>query len=68
MFFSGRITITFNCFSQSKKIERDIETNYGSFYFSSKTNTKESDTDNLFESICTTIISNIQKLLGKGSG
>ena len=52
-----------------KKIEREDKTKYGNFYLSSKTEIiiNESDID-VFQSIYTTIITNIQKSLGKGSG
>ena len=52
-----------------KKIENDIKTKYDTFYSNSKAKMiiSESDIDDLFESIYTTIISNIQKSLGKGS-
>ena len=51
-----------------KKIEREDKTKYGNFYLSSKTEIiiNESDID-VFQSIYTTIITNIQKSLGKGS-
>ena len=46
-----------------KKIENDIKTKYDTFYSNSKAKIiiSESDIDDLFESIYTTIISNIQK-------
>ena len=52
------------------KIESGDKTRYDSFYWNSKAETiiNESETDNVFESIYTTIISNIQKSVGKGSG
>ena len=53
-----------------KKIEGDDETKYSTFYSNSKAETiiNESDTNYVFKSIYITIISNIQKSLGKGSG
>ena len=61
-----------------KKAESNDETKYDSFYSHSKVGTiiNESDIDDVFEShhnhiwitIYTTIISSIQKSLGKGSG
>ena len=53
-----------------KKIENKDKTKFNNFYSSSKAEIiiNESDIDNLFESIYSTIISNIQKSLGKGSG
>ena len=52
------------------KIESEDKTKYDTGYSHSKTETiiNESDIDDIFESIYTTIISNIQKYLGKGSG
>ena len=52
-----------------KHIETDDETKYSTFYSSSKAETviNKSDIDDAFESVCNTIISNIQKLLGKDS-
>ena len=43
---------------------------YSTFYSTSKAETifNESYTDDVFESICITVISNIQKFIGKGSG
>ena len=57
-------------FLEFKKIENDDETKFTTFYFISKSrkNINESDIDDLFGSIYTTITSNIQKYLGKGSG
>ena len=51
-------------------MESDDKTKYNTFYSNSKVETivKESATDDVFESIYTTIISNIKKCLGKGSG
>ena len=53
-----------------KKIESDDATKYINFYSNSKAETiiNESDIDGVFESIYTTIILNIQKDLGRGSG
>ena len=53
-----------------KKIESEDKTNYDNFYSSSKAEiiVNESDIDDVFESIYSTIISNIEKSLGKGSG
>ena len=53
-----------------KKIESEDKTKYDNFYSSSKAEIIiiESDIDNVFKSIYTTIITNIQKFLGKGSG
>ena len=53
-----------------KKIENDDATKCTTFYSNSKAQTivNESDIDDVFESIYTTIISNIQKYLGKVSG
>ena len=53
-----------------KKIESEDKTKFENFYSSSKVETiiNESDIDDVFQSICTTIITNIQKSLGKGSG
>ena len=58
------LTILFLLF---KKIESDEKTKYSNFYWNSKEDTiiNESDIDDVFESIYTTIISNIQKSLGK---
>ena len=52
-----------------KKIESD-KTMYDIFYSNSnaETVTNESEIDDVFQSIYTTIIRNIQKSLGKGSG
>ena len=51
------------------KIENTDKTKYDTFYLNSKGETiiNESDINDVFESIYTTIISNIQKSLGKGS-
>ena len=53
-----------------KKIESDDKTKYDTVYSNSKAETiiNESDIDDVFQSIYTTIISNIHKSLGKGSG
>ena len=53
-----------------KKIEMEDKTNVGNSYSSSKAEViiNESDTDDVFQSICATIITNIHKNLGKGSG
>ena len=52
-----------------KKIESEDKTKHDNFYSSSKADiiTNESDID-VFQSMYTTIIKNIQKSLGKGSG
>ena len=53
-----------------KNIENDDETKYTTFCPNSKGKIiiNENNIDDIFESICTMIISNIQKYLGKGSG
>ena len=53
-----------------KKIEREDQTKYDTFSLHSKAETfiNESDIDDVFKSIYTTIISNIQNFLGTGSG
>ena len=53
-----------------KKVESEDKTKYDNFYLSSNAEIiiNESDIDDVFQSIYTTIISNIQKSLGKGSG
>ena len=53
-----------------KRIEHKNKTKYDNFYSSSIAEIiiNESDTDDVFESIYSKIISNIQKSLGKGSG
>ena len=53
-----------------KKIESEDKTKYDTFYSHSKAEIiiNESDIDDIFKSIYTTIISNTQKSLGKGSG
>ena len=52
-----------------KIIEKNNKTKYCTFYSSLKAETviNESDVDNIFESFSSTIISNIQKSLGKSS-
>ena len=47
-----------------------MKTKFGNFHSSSKAEIiiNESDIDDVFQSIYTTIITNIQKYLGKGSG
>ena len=54
-----------------KKIENIVKrVKFDNFYSSSKGEIiiNESDIENVFKSVCTTIITNIQKSLGKGSG
>ena len=53
-----------------KKIENDIKTKFSTFYSNSKAekSINESDINVMFESIYTTIMSNMQKFLGKDSG
>ena len=53
-----------------KKIDSEDKTKYDTFYSHSKAETviKESEIDDVFESIYATITSNIKKYLGKGSG
>ena len=53
-----------------KKIESEDKTKYDNFYSSSESEIiiNESDIENVFKSIYTTFIANIQKSLGKGSG
>ena len=53
-----------------KKIESQDKTKYDNFYGSSKVEIiiNETDIDDVFQSIYTTIISNIQKSLGEGLG
>ena len=55
---------------QFKKIENDNKTKYHTLYSTSKAETiiNESNIDGIFRSIYSTIISNIQKSLGKGLG
>ena len=52
-----------------KKIESEDKTKYDDCYSNSKAKIiiNESDSDDVFKSIYTTIIANIQKSLGKGS-
>ena len=52
------------------KIESGDKTKYDTFYSHSKAETSinENDIDNVFKTIYTTTISNIQKCLRKGSG
>ena len=52
-----------------KKIENDFKTKYSNFYSNSKRETivNQSDINDVFESICSTIISNILKSLRKSS-
>ena len=51
-----------------KKVEKDDETKHSTFSCSSKVKSiiNESDIDDVFEPICSQIISYIQTLLGKG--
>ena len=53
-----------------KKIESEDRTKYDNFYLSSKAEIiiNESNIDDVFQSIYTSIITNIQKYLGKSSG
>ena len=53
-----------------KKVESEDKTKYGTFYSNSKAEIiiNESDINDMFKSIYTTFISNIQKSLGKDSG
>ena len=53
-----------------KKIKSQDKTKFDNFHSSSKAEIiiNESDIDDIFESINSTIISNIKKSLGKGSG
>ena len=52
-----------------KKIECEDKTKYGTFYSASKVEIiiNESNTDDMFQSVYTTILSIMQKSLGKGS-
>ena len=54
----------------SKKTESEDKKKYNTFYSSSKAEIliNKGDIDDVFQSVYTTIISNIQKSLGKGSG
>ena len=56
-------------FLEFENIESDDKTKYDTYYTQSKAETiiNESDIDDIFESIYTTILSNIQKSLRKGS-
>ena len=56
--------------SEFKKIECDDETKYDTFYSNSKAEiiVNESDIDDVFQSIYSIIMSNIQKSLRKCSG
>ena len=56
-------------FLELKNIGNDDETKYITFYSHSIAETviNEKDIDDIFESIYTTIISNIHKYLGRGS-
>ena len=53
-----------------KKVESEDNIKYDTFYSSSKAEviTNDSDIDDVFELLYTTIIPNIQKSVGKGSG
>ena len=53
-----------------KKIKSKDKTKFDNFYSSSKAEIiiNKSEIDNVFESVYSTIISSIQKSLGKGSG
>ena len=53
-----------------KKMESEDKTKYDNFCLSSKAEIiiNEKDTENVFKSIYITIMTNIQKSLGKGSG
>ena len=53
-----------------RKIESEDKTKFDNFYSGSKAEIimNESDIDDMFQSIYTTVITNIQKSLGKGSG
>ena len=53
-----------------KRVETEHKTKYSTFYSHSKAETIiiESDINDVFKSIYTTVISNIQNSLGKGSG
>ena len=53
-----------------KKIEKEGKIKFNNFHSSSKAEIiiNESDIENVFKSAYTTIIANIQKSLGKGSG
>ena len=53
-----------------KKTESEDKTKYDNFYLSPKAKViiTECDTDDVLQSIYTTIITNIRRSLGKGSG
>ena len=51
-----------------KKIESDDKTKCDFFFKLKSRNNNESDIDDVFKSVYTTVISMIQKSLGKGSG
>ena len=53
-----------------KKLETDDKTKYGTSYSNSKAETiiNKSGIDDVFETMYTTVISNIQNVLGKASG
>ena len=53
-----------------KKVESEDKTKFDNFYSNSKAEMiiNESDINDVFQSIYTTLITNIQKSLGKGSG
>ena len=57
-------------FLMFKKIESEDRIKYDTFYSHSKAEAiiNESDIDDVFKPIYTTVISNIKKSLGKGSG
>ena len=57
-------------FLELKKIENDDTTKYRTFYSNSKASAiiNESDIKDVFESVYSSIMSNIQKSLRKGSG
>ena len=67
---SRRFKFVTTLVSVLKKIESEDKTNYDTFYSNSKSEIiiNESDIDDVFESIYTTIILKIQKSLGKDSG
>ena len=50
-----------------RKIDSEDKRKNDTFYSKAQIIINESETDNVFQSICSTIISNIQKSLGKGS-
>ena len=53
-----------------EKMESEDKTKFDHFYLSSKVEIiiNESDFDDVFQLIYTTIMTNVQKFLGKGSG